>query len=154
MTAAFNPARSGQPAALDEAPDKELSTSDCRGRSHAFPPGRIVCAVRQTLPRAHSAGLKSVTSWIGRARNALQFLVPPMGRWPMLANCCGNTPSTRQPVAAAVRGSIAIRNLAAGTNRKGLIRNALRTCVVREHPAVEPFYIVLLCLQIAGIGLT
>jgi len=30
MTAAFNPARSGQPVTLNEAPDKELSTSDCR----------------------------------------------------------------------------------------------------------------------------
>jgi hypothetical protein len=86
MTVAFNPARSGQPVTLNEAPDKELSTSDCRCRSHAFPPGRIVGAARQTLPREHSAGLRSATSSIRRASNALQFLEPPMGRWPMLAN--------------------------------------------------------------------
>jgi hypothetical protein len=57
--AAFNPARFGQPIIFDEAQDKELSTSDCRCRSHAFPLGRVVGAARQTLPRTQSAGLRS-----------------------------------------------------------------------------------------------
>jgi hypothetical protein len=44
MTVAFNRARSGQSVTLDEAQDKELSTSDCRCRSHAFRLGRVLGA--------------------------------------------------------------------------------------------------------------